>query len=188
MKKFGVLILALVLSQVVFAQKFIPQIGIGTELNYKVEATAVGQIIPLNLKMVSMNDPMKFHWALPGLGGGNFLISFKALESGTKMRLEEPAPNEDTKYKDDETIMFISKASLAELTTTQSFTMNKIKFTSKPLDTPYQINGKDADVLHAVSSNGKIELWVLNNPNLPVICKMTGNPAGFDFNLTNVKE
>jgi len=176
------------LTNVLFAQKFVPQIGIGTKLNYHIVATTSGQEIPLTLSIISLNDPMKLKWDLPGLGTGSFLIPLKALESGTKMRLEEPSPDQSTLFKDNETIMFISKNSFSDLTKNQTFTLNKIIFIVKPSDTPFQINDKEADVIHAATANGKVEIWILNNPNFPVICKLTGNPAGIDFDLKTVKE
>lgn len=180
--------MALVCGNIIYAQKFIPKIGVGSALNYNVIATNSGQQIPLTLNIISVNEPMKIKWNLPGLGSGSFLIPVKALESGTKMRLEEPSPNQDTQFKDDETLMFISKSTLADLVKNQTFALNNIKFTVKPSTTAYQINSKDADVFHAVSANGKAEIWILNNPDFPMICKLTGNPGGIDFDLTTVKE
>jgi len=189
MQKFNLLIITFLLSTVVaFAQNNVPNIGVGTTLSYTVDATAAGQQIPLTLNIVSLNDPMKFKWTLPGIGTGAFIIPMKALESGTKMRLREPAPDVNTEFKDDETIMFISKASFAEMVKNQSFTMNKITFTIKPADKPFQLNGKDLDAFHLVSANGKTELWVLNKPDFPLMVKFTGNPGGLDFELTNLKE
>jgi hypothetical protein len=182
------LVIAIAISHIAIAQKYLPKIGTGTVLNYNVLSTASGQQIPLTLSFISLNDPMKFKWNLPGLGTGSFLIPSKALESGTKMRLEEPAPNVDTKFKDDETVMFISKSTLADLIKNQAFSINRIKFTVTPAVTPYQINGQDADTFHAVTANGKVEIWVLNNPDFPLICKLTGNPAGIDFDLKSIKE
>ncbi|RKR81936.1 hypothetical protein BDD43_2098 [Mucilaginibacter gracilis] len=162
--------------------------GIGTILNFNIEAVNMGQQVPLTLTSVSLNDPMKFKWVVAGLGNGSFLIPVKALESGTKMTIKVPESDRATIYKDDETILFISKAALADLVKDQSFTMNKTKFTVKPLDTPYLINNKEADVIYATTDNGKVEVWILNNPNFPLLCKMKGNPAGIDFNLTGFKE
>lgn len=188
MKKISLLVLALIWGNVILAQKFVPKIGVGSALNYNVIAVNSGQQIPLTLNIISMNDPMKIKWNLPGLGTGSFLIPVKALESGTKMRLEEPSADQDTKFKDDETLMFISKSALADLVKNQTFSINKVKFTVTPSTAPYQINSKDADVFHAVSANGKAEIWILNNPDFPMICKLTGNPGGIDFDLKTIKE
>lgn len=188
MKKILLMFLALVFANTLFAQKYVPQVGIGSVLSYNVELTNAGQHVTLALKAISLNDPMKFNWDVPGLGAGSFLIPAKALESATRMVIKVPEPNQATLYKDDETIMFISKNIYSDLIKNQTFTLNKIKFNVKPLADPYLISTKEADVLHVVSENKKVELWILNNPNFPLICKMTGNPAGFDFNLTSFKE
>jgi hypothetical protein len=188
MKKLSLLIFASLLSIAVSAQKYIPVLGIGSKMDYNVELTNMAQHVNLTLKAISLNDPMKFVWTVPGLGDGSFLIPAKALESGTKMVIKVPEPGQATVYKDDETILFISKASYTELIKNQTFTLNKIKFSVKPLTEPYLINTKEADVLYLVSENNKVEVLLLNNPDFPLIVKMTGNPAGFDFKLTSFKE
>ncbi len=188
MKKLIVLCVGLLISHVIMAQKYLPQIGIGTVFNYNVVASSSGQQIPLALTIVSLNDPMKLKWSLPGIGAGSFLIPRKALDSGTKMRLEEPAPDVDTKFKDDETIMFISKAQLDDIIKKQEFSISHMKFKVVPSATTYQINGKDVDTFHAVTANSSVEIWILNNPDFPLITKLTGNPGGIDFDLKNIKE
>jgi len=188
MKKLELVIFTVILSHAVIAQKYLPVLGIGTVLSYNVELTNAGQHVTLALKSISLNDPMKFNWDVPGLGTGSFLIPVKALESGTKMVIKVPEPGQATVYKDDETIMFISKGLYADLVKNQALTLNKIKCAVKPLTEPYLINTKEADVLHLISENNKVEAWVLNSPDFPLIVKMTGNPAGFDFNLTSFKE
>ncbi|WP_448702840.1 hypothetical protein ACFGVR_10840 [Mucilaginibacter sp. AW1-3] len=188
MKKFVLLVIAFIVTHIAIAQNTTPKIGVGSIFNYNVLLTATGQQVQFALNIISLNDPMKMKWTLPGIGTGSFIIPAKALESGTKMRLEEPAPDADTKFSDNETIMFISKAAFSDMVKTQEFTMNKVKFSVKPAATPFQLSGKDVDTFHAVSANGKVEIWVINNPDFPVICKFTGNPGGIDFTLNNVKE
>jgi hypothetical protein len=188
MKKICVLILALILSNILLAQKFVPQVGVGSVLTYNMISTSSGQQIPLTLRIISLNNPMKLKWDLPGLGTGSFLIPAKALESGSKMRLEEPTPNDNTTFRDDQTIMFISKNAFAEMMKDQAFKYDRLKFIVKPEKTAFKINDKEADVIHATTSNGRIEIWILNDPYFPIICKFIGNPSGIDFNLQTVKE
>jgi hypothetical protein len=188
MKKFSLLMAAFIVGHIAAAQIVNPKIGVGSVLNYNVVATSSGQQIPLTLNIISLNDPMKLKWTLTGLGTGSFIIPAKALESGTKMRLQEPMPNVDTQFGDSETIMFISKATFSDMVKNQEFTLNKVKFTVKPSDKPFELGGKPLDTFHASTANGKVEMWIINSPDFPVICKFIGNPAGIDFELTNVKE
>ena len=188
MKKLSLIIFAVVLSSAVFAQKYVPQIGIGTTFNYNAEATNMGYKSPLTLKVISMNDPMKFSWAIPALGTGSFLIPTRSLDSASKMIVRIPQSDQPIIYKNDESIMFISKSLLSGLVKDQYFTMNKTKFSVKPLETPYLINTKEAAVIYVTSENGKVKLWILNTPNFPLLVKMTGNPGGVDFDLSSIKE
>jgi hypothetical protein len=43
------------------------------------------------------------------------------------------------------------------------------------------------DVLHAVARDETTEMWILNNPAFPLICKLKGNPLGFDFIVNSIK-
>jgi len=177
-----------VLCHVAIAQKYVPKLGNGSVINYNVEATAVGQKIQLMLTVTSVTDPVTLGWSIPGLGTGSFQMTATGFASGTKMKLREPGDGV-TKLKDDETILVLSKSTFADLTKTQGFVLNGGKFTVKtdPPPAPYLINDKEADVIHAVSANGKVDIWVLNNPDFPLICKLTGF-GGFDFDLATIKE
>ncbi|MDN5285424.1 MAG: hypothetical protein JWR38_1698 [Mucilaginibacter sp.] len=59
MKKFSLLIVALIVAHIAAAQIVNPKIGVGSVLNYNVVATSTGQQIPLTLNIISLNDPMK---------------------------------------------------------------------------------------------------------------------------------
>jgi hypothetical protein len=186
MKKTPLIVLMAILCHVAVAQKYVPKIGNNSVINYNVEATAVGQKVQLMLTVSSVTDPVTMAWAIPGLGTGIFQMSAAGLASGTKMKLKEPGEG-ITKLKDDETILVLSKNTFNDLTKDQAFGLNGGKFTVKADATAYKINDKEADVIHAVSANGKVDIWVLNNPDFPLICKLTGF-GGFDFDLASIKE
>jgi hypothetical protein len=188
MKKLFLIILMAVLCHAAIAQKYVPKIGNNTVINYNVEATAVGQKVQLTLTVTSITDPVTMAWSIPGLGTGTYQMSAAGFASGTKMKIKEPAEG-ITKLKDDETLLVLSKSEFADLIKTQSFGLNNGKFTVKTDATPapYMINDKEADVIHVVSANGKVDIWVLNNPDFPLICRLTGF-GGFDFDLASIKE
>ncbi len=186
MRKTPLIILLAIICHVAIAQKYIPKIGNNSIINYNVEATAVGQKIQLMLTVTSVTDPVTLGWSIPGLGTGSYQMSAKGLESGTKMKLKEPGYGV-TKLKDDETLLVLSKSTFSDLTKNQAFELNNGKFTVKTDETVYKINDKDADVIHAVSANGKVDIWILNNADFPLVCKLTGF-GGFDIDLASIKE
>jgi hypothetical protein len=187
MKKILVLLTLALSASTVWAQKFVPQIKAGTVLNYTANARAMGQSLPAILTITELNAPMRIKWMINGLGTGTFEISAKAIQSGTKMALREPGFDEVTKLKDNETIAFLSKDVFNTLVTTKAFELNGQKFTVTDGAPAYAIDGKEADTFYAVTANGKTKLWVLNNPDFPLICKIEGAPQGIDLTLNSVQ-
>jgi hypothetical protein len=188
MIKKTMLIAALALTTItVKAQKFVPQIKNGTVLNYTANARAFGQTLPAVLTVAEVNAPVRVKWAIPGLGAGTFEISAKAVQSGTKMALREPGYDEVTKLKDNETLAFISKDTFKSLVDNKTFELNGQTFKVSDEAPAYQLNGKDADIFYAVTANGKTKLWILNNPEFPIICKIEGAAQGIDLTLNSIQ-
>jgi hypothetical protein len=189
MKKIILATLFLLLATATFAQKYIPVIKIGTVMNYTAHLRNSGQNIPISLTIKSTGDPMNVQWYVDGLGTGVFSISAKAQESGTKVAIRTPQDDDITKLKDDETFVTVSKAIYTSMAANQPFELNGIKFNVVANDTTvYKINNKIAPVLHATSANGKGQLWVLNNPDFPLICGEMMIAKGIDLTLMSVKE
>lgn len=188
MKKIYVIALTLCLNATAFAQKYVPQIKKGTVLNYDAFSQAMGQKIPITLTISNLSSPLDIQYDIPQLGSGTFEISEKAMQSADKMLLKEAQTDGITKLKDDQTLAVLSKNTFNNLVTNKTFELNGQTFTVTADPNPYQINDKEADIFYAVSANGKTKLWVLNNPDFPLICKLEGDPQGIDLTLTSIKE
>lgn len=187
MKKALLLLTFASLTVTAWAQKYVPQIKTGTVLNYTAYARAFGQTLPAVLTISDLNAPLKIKWVINGLGTGTFEISAKAMQSGTKMALREPGMDDVTKLKDNETLAFLSKDTFTALVTNKAFELNGQKFTVTDGAAAYTLDGKEADTFYAVTANGKTKLWILNNPDFPLICKIEGAPQGIDLALNSVQ-
>ena len=188
MKTIYVIALMVCFNTAAFAQKYVPQIKAGSVFNYNAYSRAFGQDVPLTLTIVSITAPVQLKFNVPQLGTGTFEISAKAMESGKKMALKEPETDGVTKLKDDETIAVLSKNTFNSLTTNKTFELNGQTFTVTEDTTPFKINDKEADVFYAVTANGKTKLWILNNPDFPLVCKLEGGPQGIDLTLKSLQE
>lgn len=188
MKTIYAIALILCLTTTTFAQKYVPQLKNGSVLNYSAHSRAFGQDIPLTLTIGSITAPVQLKYSIPQLGNGTFEMSAKAMESGKKMALKEPQMDGVTKLKDDETFAVISKSTFSNLTTNKTFVLNGQTFNVTTDATPYKINDKEADVFYATTANGKTKLWILNNPDFPLICKLEGGPQGIDLSLSKIQE
>ena len=183
MKKILLILLGLSLSVATFAQKFNPEIKKGTAI--QCAGYRGGQEFPLTLTIKSMSSPVVIAWEVPNYGEGSFEMTDKALESSTKMWVGGNPSMDVTKLPEDQTYGLISKAAYKTLMETKTFTYSGMKFNIKADAKPMQINGKDADVTNIVSENGKFELWILNNPNFPLIVQSAGMPI--DIVATEIK-
>ena len=187
MKTISILFAFVAVSLNALAQKYVPQIKTGTVLNYTAYARAFDKTLPAVLTISEINAPMRIKWLINGLGTGTYEISAKAIQSGTKMALREPGFEEVTKLKDSETLAFLSKDTFTALISNKAFELNGQKFTVTEGAPSYMIDGKEADTFYAVTANGKTKIWILNNPDFPLICKIEGAPQGIDLALNSVQ-
>lgn len=168
------------------AQKTIPQIKAGTVLNYTAYIKAFDRSIPVTITTNTLTAPIQLKWAAAGMGSGIFEVSAKAVESGTKIGIKQPGYDEVTKLNDNETLIFLSKNIFNNLVTTKAFELNKQKFKVADAAAPFLLDSKEIDTYYAVSENGKTKLWILNNAELPLICKAEG-VQGVDLTLTSLQ-
>lgn len=188
MKKTCFLLLFIFLYYSASAQKYLPTIKEGTVMNYNVKSRATGQPAGISLTIVSFTSPVKIKWDIPFVGNGFFEMSAKSLQSATKTLAEEPQPDEVTTMKDDETLLILSKDTYNSMVNNRKFLLNGYTFVVQTDTAAFKINKKDADVFYAVSTKGNRKIWVLNNPNFPLICKAVKVTNLIDFELTAIKE
>lgn len=190
MKKIFLTAIIGLLALRVSAQKYVPVIKEGTVLTYDAFSRGLGQHITLTLTVTNFGgDPLKLIWNVEGYGTGTFAIPAKALENGSKLVIKQPDPDGVTTLNDDETLAVISKEGFNSLVTDKSFQLNGQKFNLAASDTiSYKINDKNADVLHALTDNGKNEIWVLNIPYFPLVYRAKAVTRGLDITLTGIKE
>ncbi|MFC4211293.1 hypothetical protein ACFOWA_08885 [Pedobacter lithocola] len=184
MKKIITICFCLALAIHAKAQKTVPEIKTGTVMS--ANAFVQGQEFPLVLTVKSITAPVSIGWSVEGYGDGAFEMSAKALESGTQfLPVTQPALGV-TKLGDNETFGVISQAAFKTLSDTKAFTYGGAKFKVKTPDTAgIKIGGKDVDAIHVVSEDGKLELWVLNNPSFPFVVQSVGQAT--DIVITDIK-
>ena len=180
MKKILFTLLSLGFFTIAAAQKYSPEIKAGTILNASVFVQ--GQAYPLLFTIKSVTAPVTLAWSVEGYGDGAFEINQKALESGNTLFTAQPGMNTTTKLGDSETYGLISKAAYKSLVDTKGFTYNDIKFKVKTTATPMKMGDKELDATHVTSEDGKLELWILNNQQLPLIVQSAGLPLDFLVN------
>jgi len=183
MKRIFLSLVCLYLSISSFAQKVLPELKDGTKIG--ASAFVQGQEHPLSFTIKSMKGPVTLAWSVEGYGDGEFVMSEKSLASGTSIYSSQPGLGA-TKLSDTETYGVISKAAYKSLVDTKALTYSGIKFKAKTPDpNPMKIGGKEMDATRITSEDGKVELWILNNPDFPFILQTAGMPI--DIVVTEIK-
>ena len=186
MKKILLLLTAIIVYGNALAQKYVPKINAGTEMAYTVSMN--GESIQFQLNVNSIGDSVKMTWEVSKYGSGSYVMAAKSLEDGKKMILQAPEPDEVTKLPDSETMAFISRTAFKEMAKTQTMEFDDMKYVlNKDATAAIKVDNKELDVLHAVSTDGKNEIWVLNNPDFPLICKTRNGNLGADLTLNYIR-
>jgi hypothetical protein len=185
------LFLSLVLSfatYCAFAQKYLPQIKTGSVLTYRAESRNTGSTADVTLTILNISDPIKIKWDIPGLGSGFFTMSGKSIKSASKTIAEEPEPDMVTQLDTNKTLIILSKDAYRSMIDNKSFVLNGYTFEVQADTSTFAINDKRADITYAITQKGHREIWVLNNPDFPIICKAHKVTPYIDFWLTAFKE
>lgn len=178
--------LLMLMCRAAAAQKYVPQIKTGTEMGYTVSLG--GQTVGFMLTLSSTADSLKMKWEVDDYGSGSYLMSTKSLQSGKSMYLESPQPNATIKVPETETMAFISKNAFKDITQKHEMEFGDVKYVlSDNQLSAVTIDNKPLDLVHAQAVNGKTELWILNNPDFPLICKTKNGTYGVDLVLDYIK-
>jgi len=186
MKNILLLVTAIIVFGSVSAQKIVPKIKAGTEVGYTVSMNGDSVLFSLNVN--SIGDSVKMTWEVSKYGSGTYLMTAQSLENGNKMTLKAPEPDEITKLSESETMGFISKSAFKNMALTHVMQFDDLKYVlNTDTSSVIKINNKELDVLHATSADGKNEIWVLNNPDFPLICKTKNGAQGADMLLKYIR-
>lgn len=191
MKSF-ILILLTSFSVAAFAQqtvpqRYSPQFTVGTKINYALDFN--GQAVQYGLTIKSMADPIVIEWNVPSYGTGTYQLTQKGLKSGNTINFDQVQPGSVTQLKDNESVVVISKDAFASLQKNGSFTVMGLIFSVKSEVKPLSIliKGKPLDLIHVVSGDGAVQVWILNNPDFPLLAQIQGNPLNINYTLQNIE-
>lgn len=177
----------LLLNVTLYAQNSQPAFNTGTKFDYALDFN--GQNLEYDLTLKSTVAPLVLEWNVPTYGTGTYQLSQKGLQSGTMLNFDQVSPGSATQLKDNETVIMISKDSFSSLQKNGTFSYTGATFSKKPEASPLVISvkGKPLDLIHVATADGVTELWILNNPDFPLIAKIKGNPLNVNYTLTHIE-
>ncbi|TDN40231.1 hypothetical protein A8B98_15235 [Hymenobacter sp. UV11] len=187
MKKLLLLVLPALLARPAAAQLLKPAVGVGTTFRYEFDLH--GQHAAFELAIAGATDTLRLTWRIRGLAGGAYAVSPTAWQRADKLNFAQPTPGRTVRLPPDQTFMLLSKSAFAALMAQHRYTYDHTVYELRAdtTATPLLLGGRPLDVLHVVAQGDPTELWILNNPDFPVICQALHNPLGIDFVLTGIK-
>lgn len=187
MKKIFFTVIACLLFNSVQSQRYMPLITNNTELHFICKL--YGQTRPLNLRPKFVSDTLYINWDLRSTKR-TFAILPEAIEKGTGITLDQGVSPDVIVLKPTDTFFMISKSAFSDLVTNNKFVYNNTTYNldKTKIANEVVIDGKVVDVLFVKAEIDKTELWILNNPDFPLICKIAKNPLGVNCTLTTITE
>jgi len=188
MKKLTCVLLLAMANLAASAQKIVPVIKQGTAINYNFKLH--DQQSGLELVVKKLADTVILNWRLRGFAGGNYVIVPAAFQRADKLSFTQPVPNQNVVLPADQTLFcIISKNAFNNLIKNHSYVYDNTTYDLKDDadQDPLTTSDGQLDVLHVVARDETTELWILNNPDFPLICKIKGNPLGIDFTVSSIK-
>lgn len=148
--------------------------------DYTVRFILHGQTRPYNIH-ISMGDTTLLEWNNSASEKGCYKISEQAIEKGEALCWCQPKPNKEICLKATETFMFISKKALNDLLTHGYFVYNQVTYRlTKDNETAYY---QGHALIHVVADIDLTNMWIVNDPVLPIIYGISDNPLGIDWEI-----
>jgi hypothetical protein len=147
-----------------------------------------GQTVAMSLAVTRLADSVVLDWKIRNTATGRYIVLPSAVSKASKLNFVQPEPN-TTVTLSDQTFFFISRQAFSELIKHKSYKYDNTIYDLKGDGQPetLTVDGRVISVLHVAARNETTQYWILNNPDLPLLCRITGNPLEVDIEITSLK-
>lgn len=174
-----------VFFQMVTAQEFIPTIKNNTELNYVCKLH--GQTRTLQLKAKISSDTLKLDLDTRGVKS-TIVTMPEALKKGNALSYNQGEYSNVLQLKPNETFFMISRSAYQDLIKNSQFIYNNTTYVLNESEDKNTliIEGKSLETLHVIAQIDQTEMWIVKNPDFPLIIKTAKNPLGINWTLVKI--
>ncbi|MDR7211698.1 hypothetical protein [Flavobacterium piscis] len=186
MKKTIITLFFCALYQMMSAQGYIPTIKNNTELHYICKLH--GQTRTLTLTTKTTKDTLIFNLNTKGVKNSTIAISQEALKKGNALSYNQGEDLEVVVLKPTETFFMISQSAYQDLLKNNQFIYNNTTYLleKNKAENNVVIEGKSVETLHVIAQIDETEMWIVKNPEFPLICKVTKSPLGINWTLMKI--
>ena len=172
--------------QMVSAQSYIPVIKNNTELHYICKLHGQTRTLALTTKMT--DDNIVFNLNTKGVKNSTIKIQQEALKNGNALSYNQGEDLEVKVLKPTETFFMISQSAYQDLLKNNQFVYNNTTYVLDKNEDKNNvvIEGKTVETLHVIAQIDETEMWIVKNPEFPLICKIAKNPLGINWTLVKI--
>ena len=167
------------------SQNYIPMLKNNTELHYVCKLH--GQTRTLQLTAETSNNTLAFKLETRGVNSKIVMLS-EAVKNGNALSFNQGEYEPVINLKPTETFFMISQSAYQDLIKKGSFVYNNTTYVLDKSEDKngVSIDGKTVDALHVKAQIDETEMWIVKNPEFPLICKIIKNPLGINPTLVKV--
>jgi hypothetical protein len=185
MKNIVTIFLFFAFYQTGISQNYIPTLKNNTELHYVCKLH--GQTRTLQLTAETTDNKLAFKLETRGVKSKIVMLP-EAVKNGNALSFNQGEYEPVINLKPTETFFMISQSAYQDLIKNGSFLYNKTTYVlDKNEDANgFSLDGKTVEVLHVIAQIDETEMWIIKNPEFPLICKIIKNPLGINPTLVKV--
>jgi hypothetical protein len=185
MKNIILSIIFCAIYQVGISQNTVPNLKNNTALHYVCKLHGQTRALKLTAKMT--NDTLVLDLETKGIKS-NIVISQKALKNGNALSFNQGEYSDVLYLQPTETFFMISRSAYEDLVKNNKFIYNNTKYVldDSIAKNDIKIDGKPVSTIHVTAEIDQTEMWIIKNPDFPLICKIAKNPLGIDFTLMKI--
>ena len=185
MKKALLSILFCVVYQIGKAQNTILTLKNNTELQYSCKLH--GQTRALSLIANLTNNALTFKLETRGVKS-SIVTTKEGLKNGNALSYSQGEYAPVLNLKPEETFFMISQSAYQDLVKNKKFVYNNTVYDLVANDpqTDLVLDGKAIEAFHIKAQIDQTEMWIVKNPEFPLICKMIKNPLGINWTLVKI--
>lgn len=167
------------------AQNYIPTLKNNTQLHYVCKLH--GQTRTLQLTAETANNALAFKLETRGVKSKIVMLP-EAVKNGNALSFNQGEYAPVLNLKPTETFFMISQSAYNDLIKKNSFVYNNTTYILDKSEDKngVSIDGKLIDALHVKAQIDETEMWIVKNPEFPLICKIIKNPLGINPTLVKV--
>jgi len=169
------------------SQNVIPTLKNNTELHYVCKLH--GQTRTLQLTTEIADNKLAFKLETRGVKSKIVMLP-EAVKNGNALSFNQGEFAPVLNLKPTETFFMISQSAYQDLVKNNSFVYNNTTYVLDKNEDKngISIDGKLIDALHVIAQIDETEMWIVKNPEFPLICKIFKNPLGINFTLVKVAD